>query len=162
MGFLDGLGRMIAGKPVFDEESQPKQQVTTPAPNPPSGLRDERGYKIIPDIEVKNLRSRRSGERMTVTAWVTNKSEQRIRIDTVHLLQKRQINQELNPLQSRELTLYDGPTPHDEHEHDVQIIYRLQENGDLFQTDYDIEYNRESDGMYTVEELHEEGQIKDI
>jgi hypothetical protein len=165
MGFLDGLGRMIAGKPVFEDGSQPKEQSNAGEPQAPvsSGLRDEKGYKIIPDIEVKNVRSRRDGDKLTVTAWVTNKSDQRIRIDYIYLLgEKKQINQELNSNQARELMLYQGSTPHDENERDAQIVYRLQENMDLFQNDYDVEFNRESDGAYTVEELHEDGSTRDI
>jgi len=37
------------------------------------------------------------------------------------------------------------------------------ENGDLFQNDYDIEYNRESDGMFSVEELYaKRGEVRDV
>lgn len=153
---------MMAGKPVFEDGSKPPEQASAPSPQKTSGIRDESGYKIFPEISIKNLKSRRNGDQITVTAWVTNTCDQRIRIDTVHLLANRQINQELSPGQSRELTLYQGPTPRNDHEHDAQVIYRLQENGDLFQNDYDIEYNRESDGMYTVEELHEEGSTRDV
>jgi hypothetical protein len=164
MGFFDGLGRMMAGKPVFEDTSshKPPEQPIEPEPVKKSGLRDEKGYKIFPEFSIKNLKSRRSGDQITVTAWITNTCEQRIRIDTVHLLTKRQISQELNPNQSRELLLYQGPIPSNDHEHEAQIIYRLQENGDVFQDDYIIEYNRESDGKYTVEELHEEGETRDI
>ena len=163
MGLLNGFGRLLAGKPVFDDASKPAEQTNTPASLVRSGLRDEKGYKIIPDIEVKNVKSRRDGDKLTVTAWITNKSDQQIRIDYVHLLdEKKQLNQELGSNQSRELTLYQGSTPDNESKNDAHIVYRLQENGDLFHNDYDVELNRESDGKFTVEEFHEDGSTRDI
>lgn len=76
--------------------------------------------------------------------------------------QKRTQNQEINPGSSRELTLYDGPIALNENERNAQIVYRLKVNNDVFMENYDVEYNLESDGKFVVEELHDEGPIRDI
>lgn len=152
------------GQPLGDNSS-----AQSPAPGAPNqqvgnGVVDASGRKIIPDIDVRNLRSQRSGDKMLVKAWVFNQSpDQVIRVDTTHLLkQKRPQNQEINPGSSRELTFYDGPTPNNENERNAQITYRIKVNNDVFMENYQVEYNRESDGAYVVEELHDEGPIRDM
>lgn len=128
-----------------------------------NGVLDERGRKIIPDIDFKNLRSHRQGDKLIVKAYVVNNSDHLIRIDTSYLLkQKRTHNQQLNPRDSRELTLYDGEIPDNENERSAQIAYRLQVNGDVFMENYRIGYGQESDGKYLVEELHDDGPVRDV
>lgn len=155
MGFLGDLGKAFVG--------QTPQQQTAPASQQGSGIVDGNGLKVIPHIELKDLRSHRQGEQLIVTAWVVNDSDQRLRIDSGYLLkQKRQFNQDLSPHQSHELTLYQGPAPHDESEHHAQIIYRLHVNGDVFQNNYRIDYHTESDGTRTVDQLHDDGPVRDV
>ena len=160
MGFFGDLGKALTGQQVG--QVTPQLQGTS-APQS-GGTVDASGRKIIPHITVKNLRSDRQGDRMTVRAWIVNESpDQIIRIDTSYLLKQKQTHErEINPGDSHELKLYDGPTPRDEHEHEAQIVYRLKANGDLFMEDYRIEYNLESDGSRTVEELHSDGPVRDI
>lgn len=162
MGFLNELGKAFMGKPLGPSASaepsvpQDSQQ--------DSGVLDANGRKIIPDIEVKNLRSHRQGEeKLRVTAWLVNKSSQEIRIDTTYLLkQKRQPNQILGSGQSHELVLYDGQIPDNDNEHQAQITYRLQANGDVFMENYRIKYDLESDGKQIVGDLIDDGPVRDI
>ena len=150
------------GKPLGQPAPQDMPSPVAPSPKGNDTV-DERGRKVIPDIDVKNLRSQRQGEQMSVRAWVTNNSDQQIRIDTSYLLgQKRQHNRELRPNESRELQLYQGLVARNENEHQARIDYRLTANGDVFQNTYHIEYNLESDGARTVEELHDDGPVRDI
>ncbi len=157
MGFLGNLGKLIVGQPISQSSPSSTQQGG-------SGVIDERGHKIIPDIDVKNLRSQINGDKLIVKAWIVNNSaDQVIRIDTSYLLkQKRQHNQELSPKNSREITLYDGPAPRNENERSAQITYRLTHNGDVFMENYRIDYGLESDGKRIVEELHDDGPVRDI
>ena len=101
---------------------------------------------------------------MLVKAWVFNQSPDKIiRIDTTNVIgQKRTQNQEINHGSSRELTLYDGPVANDDNDDDAHITYRLKLNGDVFMENYRVEFHRESDGAFVVEELHDEGPIRDI
>jgi len=157
MGFFGDLGKAFMGQPAVEPAGN---QVSQQA----NGITDENGRKIIPDIAVKNLRSHRQGEKkLIVKAWIVNNSDQEIRIDTIYLLkQKRQQNQLLGPRQSRELTLYDGEIPDNENEHNAQISYRLQVNGDVFMENYRINYDLESDGKRVVGDLIDDGPVRDI
>ncbi len=146
--------------PAAQNQSTPAN--TSQASN---GVLNERGLKIIPDISFRNIRSQRQGsDRLIVKAWIANNSpDQVIRIDTSHLLkQKRTHNQLVNPRDAREITLYDGKIPDNENERNAQIAYRLQVNGDVFMENYRIEYSLESDGKRIVEELHDDGPVRDI
>lgn len=172
MGFLSDLGKAIMGQPlqVPDDnkhDAKPASEVAGEASvpsRPNEHLVDDRGYKIIPDIEAENLRSQRQGsDQLIVKAWIKNHSEQPIRIDYSYLLkQKRQQNQELSPHMSRELTLYQGKIPENEHEDNAQIAFRLKENGDVFMEQYRVEFYRESDGKFMVAELIDDGPVRDI
>ncbi len=150
------------GKPIGPAAQNQSTPVSTASTS--NGIHDEHGRKIVPDIDVKNLKSYRRGEKLLVKARVYNNSpDQVIRVDTSRLLkQKRQHNRLINPGDSHELTLYDGSTPHDENEHEAQVIYRLQANGDVFMEDYRVEYSIERDGARLVEELHDNGPVRDI
>jgi hypothetical protein len=162
MGFLGELGKAFMGKPLGPQPENQSAQSTTPQTS--NGIVDASGRKIIPNIHVKNIKSYRQGsDKLLVKGWVFNESaDQIIRVDNSYLLkQKRTQNQEIGPGSSRELTLYDGPALHDD-EHHAQITYRLRANGDVFMENYHIEYSRESDGTFLVEELHDDGPVRDI
>ena len=170
MGFFDGLGRFISGKPVF-EATQPYDTPNRDSQNnmdmssdtSRTGLVDEHGNKVVPQIEVAHVQSHRHGGDMTVTAWITNRSDQRIRVDETRLIkQRQQPHRELDPAQAHEFTLYQGPLPKDEAEHYLNIVYRISANDDLFERRYLVEYYRESDGGILVDELHEDGVVRDI
>lgn len=171
MGFFDGLGRLLSGKPVFEPlpqaEQKDEQYSNDPSPQAGgatrTGLVDERGNKIVPQIEIAHVQSHRHGSDMTVTAWVTNRSDQRLRIDEVRMIkQRQQPHRELEPAAAHELTLYHGSLPKDEAEHSMLVTYRICANGDLFERRYRIEYYRENDGGILVDELHEDGVVRDI
>ncbi len=149
MGFFNDLGNALMG--------------TGSRPAAGGQSTGEQGHKVISDMELKNIRSHRNGSQLAVTAWVTNNSDQRIRVDTCAMLkQKQTFNRELDPGQSHELILYQGETPHDENDHQVQITYRLHANGDLFQENYRIDFHLESDGARTISNLYSDGPVRDI
>lgn len=165
MGFLSELGKAFMGKPLGpagDAQQTPQSAQQTQAQQ--QGIHDDRGLKVIPDIDFKNLRSQRQGsDRLIVKAWIANNSDHEIRIDTSYLLkQKRTQNQHIGPRGSREVTLYDGKIPNDDNEGSAQVAYRLQVNGDVFMEQYRVDYNRESDGKFIVSDLIDDGPVRDI
>lgn len=163
MGFLNDLGKAFMGKPLGPASTQQASQQLTQSPLQGNGLVDENGRKIIPDIDVKNVDSDRNGDRLIVTAWIENRTDQEIRIDKTYLLkQSKTPNQILGPRQSRELRLYDGPIPDNENERTAQITFRLQKNQDVFMGNYRINYDLESDGKRTVGDLIDDGPTRDI
>lgn len=158
MGFFSDLGKAFMGT-SSSAPQQSKPQATTGQ----EGIRDERGLKIIPEIEVKNVRSNRNGDRLRVTAWIENKSDQQIRVDGTRLLdQSRTQNRFLDPRASYEFVFYEGSIPSDDNRTKAEIIYRLQVNGDQFMERYRVEYDPESDGKHMVTDLIDEGPVRDI
>lgn len=162
MGFFGGLGKIIAGKPVFEDPGAPAA-LPTAANKPEHVFVDEHGNKIIPEIEIAHVHNHRDGEHLTVTVWANNRSNERVRIDSSYVLnQKQQFNRELTPGQARELVLYNGPTPHDDHNHRAELIFRLMADDDLFKIVYHVTFTRESDGGFLINELHHDGPTRDI
>jgi len=169
MGILDGLGKIIKGKPVFEVPAQSKTatdgSTNTVGRSADSSQRfvDKRGYKIIPEIELRNTKSRIDDQFMTTTAWVTNISAEDIRLDHVIVLEKkRSILRELKPGQGYEIKLYEGPAAINEYNSRAELVFRRIENDDVFSITYFVEFNREADGQFTVEDLHKEGPTRDI
>jgi len=162
MGFFSDLGKALIGKssePASDA-AQPDSTQTTAEQQ---GILDERGLKIIPEIEVKNVRSHRNGNRLRVTGWIANASDQIIRIDVTRVLdQQRTQNRFLNPRDSHEHVLYEGEIPDDDNKTKGHITYRLQVNGDVFMENYRVEFDVESDGKHIVTDLVDEGPTRDI
>lgn len=153
------------GKPLGTQSDQPqKSSQTVASPANGDGVRDPNGMKIIPDIGVKKIQTDRRGDKILVRAWITNNSpDQLIRVDSSYLIkQKRTHNQEIRTGDTRELVLYDGPAPRNDNESKAQITFRLMQNGDVFMENYRIEYNLESDGIFTVEEFHDDGPTRDV
>lgn len=165
MGFWGDLGKAVVGKPIGQSAGeQPIGQPQEPQTlQQQQGVQDERGYKIIPEIEVKNLRSHRNGDKLRVTAWVANKSNQEIRIDETHVAgQSRQPRQFISPQGSHELVLYDGRIFDNDHQTKAQIIYRLKVNEDVFMEHYRIDYSLEHDGKQIIDNLIDDGPVRDI
>lgn len=161
MGFFDGLGRFLNGQPVFQNDKELHEEIK-PADSNKTPL-DSHGRKIIPKLELSHMHTHRNGQDMTTTVWITNASEQKVRIDYSYVLgQKQQFNRELGPEAGHEFVIYRGRVAKNEHDHRARIVYRLMANGDLFEEEYFVEFNRESDGAYLLEEFHEEGPTRDI
>lgn len=167
MGFMSGFGRLLAGKPVFEKETDVTSDpavVTPPQPVPaPNTLHDAHGRKIIPQVAITHLQSHRDGNTMTVMAWVTNHSELAIRLDDCTMLgQRLQVHYELTPHQNHEIVLYRGPIAATDRDHRTRLTFRLMANTDEFEIDYVTKFYRNSDGTFIVSQLHQEGGIRDI
>jgi hypothetical protein len=165
MGFFSTISKLFMGQPLNQNtpiNSAASEPISAPVAG--NGIVDASGRKIIPTTHVEHLHTHREHDRIMVKAGVLNKSpDHTIRIDTTYLLgQNRRQNQEIRPGGSREILLYDGPIPHDESQHGAQITYRLRQNGDVFMVNYRVEYSLEPDGARLVEELHEDGPVRDI
>lgn len=171
MSFLDGLGRFLNGKPVFEDEGQarrgPVHTSGSPHAQPPQSPHktpvDSRGYKIIPKIRISNMKTSRRDNDMTTTAWITNTSNQKVRVDYCYVLGQKQVyNRELEPGAGHEVVVYRGKVASNEHNNKARIVYRLVSSDDLFEDEYFVEFYSETDGAFMLEEFHEEGPTRDI
>ncbi len=172
MGFFDGLGKFMRGEPVFEDngarevaadDKRATPQAKAPVQDPTRTSVDAHGRKIIPKFEVSRLKTTRNGDQMTSELWIQNESDETIRIDTIEVAGQKQVfNRQLGPHAGYQFVIYRGPVQRDESRHRAVIIYRLVRSDDLFEEEYFVEYNRESDGMYTLEEFHTDGPTRDI
>lgn len=168
MGFLSGLGRLIAGKPVFvagenvDKPSVDMQQQAVDMP-PVDDLKDASGHKIAPQITVSHVKSHLSGSSMTVTAWVTNNSQYSVRLDTCTMLSREsRLYRDLSPGQGHEMQFYRGSVVTNDHDYKVRLTFRITENTDEFEMNYVAKFDRNSDGTFIIDQLHQNGSVRDI
>lgn len=167
MGFWGAFGKIVQGKPVFEEPTTPVYQSTSapasaqqPAVHP---WLDERGQKIIPHIDLQHLKSVINDDVLEVTAWVVNTSSLEIELDKIVLLNTRtELDRRLQPNQSRQIVLYHGPLARDDSAHKANLYYKIVQNGDYFRCDYMVVHHREASGMYCVDRLQAERDIHDI
>ena len=178
MGMMDFFRKMITGRPVFEEPTavqrdndlqpgwnendEPGWKPETTQPPEHSPLVDDHGHKVIPQVAITHLKSHPNGERLDVTAWVQNNSELEIQVDTMEMLGLRsKIGRRMAPHKGHEATLYHGVRPTDDHNTKAKLYYKIVENGDMFEADYWIEFDRDSQGLW-VEQLHAEPYVRDI
>lgn len=178
MGLWNFISKMAQGKPIFEEPAQQEQgergwadksdqpgwkpEPAQPAANP-SPFIDDKGRKILPIITIERCKSHVNGQYIDVTAWLTNASELEIELDRMVMIDaKTEIDRRLRPQEGHEVTLYRGRLPRDDRAHKAQLYYKIVQNGDYFCADFMIEYNRESNGTFTVEEFHPDNIIHDV
>lgn len=164
MGFLDGVGRMIAGKPVFEAQNDAAE--LSPSDNDSVDSHktpvDDRGRKVIPEVTVTHVKPHISGPNMEVWATVQNASDVTIYLDKIHILgQKLELDRELTARASHQYRLYKGAVFRSKPSHDADIEYRLQASGDYFRARFDLEFDYQN-GLYVPEDFHPEHPIQDI
>lgn len=160
MGFLDGMRRMIQGKPVFEVPVEPKERISGSDENikdVPSIDTTVRQDDVVPTFSVDHLKSHINGSSIEVYAWVTNTSTAELEIERCVILNtKMMIKRRLGPGEAHEVCLYRGPIANNDHIHKANIFYEDISANEYYRADFTVEYNREANGMYTVEELHPE------
>jgi hypothetical protein len=170
MGMWDFVKKMATGKPIFEEPPREQasdragwvEESSQPAESP-SPFLDEHGRKIVPEVRVERCKSHLNGAHMEVTAWLTNVSSFEIELDKMIVRGMRtELDRRLRPNEGHEVTVYKGQQPMDDHDHKAQLYYKIVENGDYFCADFMIEYNRESSGMFTIEEFHPDHIVHDV
>ena len=168
MGFLDGLGRMLQGKPAFVDPGLKQTEVPPRAPtDAPQATNqtpvDQRGYKIIPVVTLEHCKSHLNRDRVEVSAWATNQSDSEVELDKITLLgTTMQLDRRLSAGQAYEVRLYSGTAPTHDSYHKANLYYKLVSSNDYFQADFTVEYDYQSDGKYLPEQFHPEHPIRDI
>jgi hypothetical protein len=164
MGFLDGLGKFLSGKPVFDEHpddtprddtAQLKHELHQDESSEKSPFIDQHGNKITPQVTFRHLKSHVDGSNVTTWAWVANMSQFEIELVRTEVLGHRQdINRVLRANEQHEVKIYHGPIITSDHDRHARLYVKIHKNDDLFLEEYMIEYHRESNGTYLLEEFH--------
>lgn len=174
MGFWQGMMKMVQGKPVFEDPntsqstgtSQPStysdtmEAQQTPAPAPAAAPPQHQVVeppKVTPTIDLKHSKTHIMDDHIEVTAWVTNTSSVDIEVDKCVIVDtKMEIDRRLSPGQAHEVILYRGSKPKTDHIHRANIFYRSVRENEYYRMDFSVEYNREPDGLFTIEDLHPE------
>lgn len=167
MGFIDGLRKMMQGKPVFEDPAKIDSTakavnefdttVTAPPTPPPEKGDTPQQVKVTPTFDLRHCETHIDGTMITVTIWATNTSTVEIEIDKCVILDtKTEIDRRLSPGQAHEITLYKGPAPKTDHAHKANIFYKYIRENEYYRVDFMVEYDRKPDGVYTIEDLHPE------
>jgi hypothetical protein len=160
MGFMQNLGKLITGEPMFTNPQQP-----APAAQPETADANEKGSteKVIPTIQLSNFKTSRNGNEMITELWVQNTSAEKIRIESIMILgQKRDLHQYLEPNGEHQFIVYKGPPPADTHNDNAEIYFRCERTNDYFKNKYFVKFAYQSDSTYNIDELHKEGETHDI
>ena len=168
MGFWHGLGNILGGRPVFDESRDDMAQLRhEESPHDTKDHKtsfvDEHGNKIVPEVSFKHFKSHVDGSRVKTWAWAVNDSPFELELVKTELLGHHQaIHRRLKPGESHEVMVYVGQVISHEHDHHAHLYYKIHENDDLFLAEYTIEFHRESNGTFMIEEFHRTYKPRDI
>jgi len=160
MGFFDGLGRLLQGKPVFQnssaQQSQPPQEDGAPATAQPTKS------KIVPVVAITRVTCRQSGSRMDVYAVLQNQSSEQITLDKIRLLNTiRELDSVLRAGETRDYMLYSGERLRDQYKDQAELVYK-DPSGDYFAAIHDVIFHLESDKTYSVDDLRLHLPIRDV
>lgn len=169
MGFLDVLGRMINGDPMFDEQSsstRPQgsqtEDPTLVRPDQHDPTRTDSGIKIFPELKVSRVNTHRNGTAMTTSVWIENEAPFEVELRKFTIMGRSvAMGRRLQPHSGHEEIIYSGAIATDDKHTHASIDYRIVQNGDYFQQEFFVEFDRQADGTYLIEELHPEHHVRD-
>ncbi len=164
MGFLDGLGKLIQGKPVFevpqdiqDSPSKDDDQQRPLAEQTPSS-----GPKIIPTVVIERSEYSNSGSSTRLTARIKNQSQNLIELDKIRLLGTSiELDGQLRAGESREFNIFEGNRPNHDNYDDAYLVYK-NDTGDYFESYHTVEFRKENDDTYNIYSFRFVGPVRDV
>ncbi len=164
MGLFDSLEKMFKGEPLHGTSS-PDAIRSSAAPDEAAAAdptRHTSGHKVIPQVRVTRLHTRRNGATMTTHVWLQNDAPFAIELRGFRIMGRTTaMNDLLQPGQGREIRIYRGAIARHDKETAAHVDYRIAQNGDYFQQQFFVEFDRQADGMFLIEELHPESHVRD-
>lgn len=172
MSFFDAFSRLLQGKVPYEPEpddtleesssiedpykDKESSQQEPSKPTSPDDTIVKGNEHTFPRITIKKTIPRMDSTRQKVYCWIRNDFHGEIELDKIVILdKKREIDTYLRPGQEKEVLIYDGPKfDHEPHNEEAHIDYRTKHKGDYFRIEYHVEYNRNADGTYNIEDLH--------
>lgn len=159
MGFLDGLGRLVQGKPVFeaptssnDHTAPPTTQIGHSSSSP----------KQLPHVEIEKTESHNNGSHTRVDVDIKNRSDGPVELDKIRLLgTTREIDTVLRAGEERQFVIFEGDRPSHRNYDDAWLEYK-DESGDYFQQYHTVEFEQQPDKTYSVKYIRPSGSVKDI
>lgn len=175
--FLEGLGRLIKGEPVFRqgegvdgveykaEQRMAERQAAEEAATTPVDAIEKpgSGTKIIPMVYIDRVEYRPDAQGMQVDVEIKNASDRDVMVDRINILGTTyQINRLYAPGEEREVNVYNGPRPNHRNYTSCEVQYRDQATGDYFASLHLVEFEQESDNTYVIKRIRFTPPIKDI
>ncbi len=159
MGFLNELGRLVQGKPMYTPEDVKSEEqqftaTTTPGVNP---------RNVIPVVSLTEADTRPDGNKVDIYGTVKNESSETLRVKAIHLLgMDRKLDIELSPRESNEVLLFNNvPKLRSQPKGQANLDY-VTESGNYLQSRHEIRYERENDGDFIITDFVLRLPIKDI
>lgn len=177
MGFWGGLGKLIAGKPVFEEpKNEGHGDWDDDAPTADyaedrqikreesQGLYNASGVKQIPEASVERVKYVISGDNTEVWATIGNQSQRAIELDKIMLCgQMKELDYPLQPGANREFSVYKGKSLKHDSYTKANLFYKDVQTGDYFRADHLVEYHYEAQpDEYYVESMELIRPINDV
>lgn len=160
MGFFGALGKIVAGKPVFEPEDNPAQNGQSAEDT--SGTLPVRPSED-PVVRIKRVECRPSGSRLDVYADIHNEAGEPVFLDKILLMgTQRELDSQLNPGQSRQYLIYSGPLMTQPPKGFAEVHYRKQSDGDYFADYHEIRSRQMGEEGYEITELLMRGPVRDI
>lgn len=119
-------------------------------------FRDPSSRPITPQISIVNISTKliHNNERSEVWGYIRNDSSITLQlVKIVWLGTVVELRRDLRPHESHLTKLYDGKTPDNDSSKKAQLMFRRNENTELYLRDYLIEYSVHNDGHYIVSAL---------
>lgn len=166
MPFLDGLGRFLQGKPVFeDPNASPNSaaELDKPAANETKPGIDKADRNTFPVVKIENVSSECSNGHLRVHGDVKNEWDAEVELTVMRLFNgSRNLSVYLKANEEREVLLYDGPAPTQPY-YDAQLEYKTHNEGDYFQATFEAKLDYDADSKtYSTDELRLRLPIRDI
>lgn len=190
MGFFDALGKIVSGKPVFENKNQAQQQNDywddhlvphdddrDPYVHTAQGQTDDKlervaggkrtdnsGQKIVPELEVIDLDDRYdSGDTMELWGTIRNRAAFEVFVDKIVIFgQTRELDRALASGEQYQFKLCQTKRPTSDAYKKAELYYRDNAAGDYFCAEHLIEYGVDSAGRWEVKNLRLMRPIKDV
>lgn len=156
MGFTDGLGRLLSGKPYFTNDANSPSDVTNKQSN-------HSGPKYNPELIVGQSNYNHDDDVFNVSVDIKNNSNVDLFINSISLLgASKDINLIIKPGEARGFNNVHKGTllKHDNYKY-CEVFYRTLA-GDNFKTVHSIDYESRGDGIYHIKNIRYLAPVRDI
>lgn len=158
--FLDGLKKMIQGKPIFESTSTTSStpEVTRIQQQPEYNRAVEKPLVVIDRVEYTQR-----GTEMLLNMHIRNRSRERVILQKIEALgNSRGLGITLEPGQSKEIRdVYRGPLLPNSNDRHVDVEYKGAD-GEFFMTVHRAEYVQDANNAFGIDGVRYEPPIRNI
>ena len=151
-GPLAALGRILSGKPAFENESNIPMGSGDKAGGLEPKYIDEEGSKIFPKVYIKDVNFQGNDSRAELWVDVINDSPYQIHLDKISLLGRTmELDYNILPGGTKQLLAYRGETIKNQPDSRAELWYKIIDNDDYFMNRHTMIYQADASGIYSIE-----------